>query len=584
MINKLVLRTPLAHRCKIATLERILFVLHGLKRIGQLAGTTVVLLVLVQVVYPRQLTRPFVQLDNARVGFWSNGKLTDYLRHSVTNRSYTLAIPSHTYKLKPAALGIAVDIRATTAAARGYSLKERLVPFSLLASPRLTDSKTVNQTQLRAGLQQFALARGQDPEDATLAKRDGIYSGVVPGKLGYAVDVTGLKTRLLATATGSRVTVPRRTVQPKITEAMLTGALDSWRQQTSQPITLQLGVQRVVIPVTTLQTWAEVTPDQKQDSVLVTYDTVAIKNWLNSYASRVYVAPKPATQYVEDETVAKTVPGVDGTSLDIDKSAAVITTTLQTPGTAARLVSASLQPVAFTTQTVHSYSPTSQGLQLLMNKWAAGYKPGTVAASFQQIGGQGWSASLNSNQQFFTASIYKLFVVDYVYHLMETGRLSPNTLVLGAGKSVDACLEVTIVVSDNTCPEALGDQLGWLNVQAYAQQQGFTSTAIVDHNWSTNTHDVSAYLGKLSAGSLMNASDTAALLNKMQRQVYRSAIPAGSVGSVVQDKVGFYGPYWHDAAIVHSPKATYILVVFTNGPGAGAIKNLAAQVQQDVNQ
>jgi hypothetical protein len=93
-----------------------------------------------------------------------------------------------------------------------------------------------------------------------------------------------------------------------------------------------------------------------------------------------------------------------------------------------------------------------------------------------------------------------------------------------------------------------------------------------------------SYLSKLNAGSLMNATDTASLLDKMQRQVYRSAIPAGSVGSTVQDKVGFYGAYWHDAAIVHTAKATYILVVFTNGPGAGAIKDLAAQIQQTINQ
>jgi beta-lactamase class A len=582
MLNKLVLRSPAA-RCKITTLARLLFVLHWLKRGGQLAGGVLGVLLITQLLYPRQLTRPFIQLDSVRVGGWSSSRLTGYLENTTAKRPYVLAITGRNYKFMPANLGVSINTRATTTAATQYSLAERLTPFSLFTHKKFTDQRVVNKTQLSDSIQQFAVARAQDPEDASLAKQNGIYSAVVPGKPGYIVDTKSLQAHIAIAAIGSHLVVPRIAIPPKITQAMLTAALDDWRQQTGKPIELLIGAQPVTIPPATLQSWVAVTPNQKQDAVLITYDTAAIKSWLGSYAPKVYVAPQPGTRYIEDGTVANTVGGSNGASLDVDKSATVVEAAF-TQGSPVRLAAAALQPIPFTTHDVRVYTPTSKGLQVLINDWAAHYSPGSVAVSLQEIGGQSRSATFNDTGQFFTASIYKLFVVAYTYHLIETGQLDPNSLVLGAGKSVNSCLEVTIVVSDNTCPEALGDQLGWINIDAYAQQQGFTATSFINHDWSTDTHDVMSYLSKLNAGSLMNATDTASLLDKMQRQVYRSAIPAGSVGSTVQDKVGFYGAYWHDAAIVHTAKATYILVVFTNGPGAGAIKDLAAQIQQTINQ
>ena len=583
MLFKLVLRTPAA-RWNIAALERLTGAWRRFKRLARMAGAAFVLLMLTQLLYPHQLVRPFARLDGAAIGGWSNSRLATYLAGSVAERPYVLAVTGHTYKLAPASLGIAVNARATAAAVTRYSFADRLVPFSLFEHRQFTEQKTVNDAVLTGSLQKFADERAQDPEDATLAKQNGVYSAVLPGKPGYVVDVKGLQRRLLGAAAGSRLDVPQIAVQPKITQAMLTDAFDNWRHQTGKPVELLLGAQLVTIPPATLQSWVAVAPNQKEDAVLITYDMAAIKQWLTGYASRVYVAPQQATQYIADGVLAKTQPGSDGSTLDVDKSADAVVAAFKAPAVPVRLAAASLQPVPFGTRQVRSYSPTSKGLQARINDWAAGYKPGSVAVSLQEIGGQGRSASLNDTGQFFTASIYKLFVVAYTYHLIETNQLSPSTGVLGTGKSVDACLEATIVVSDNTCPEALGGQLGWVNILAYAQQQGFTATSLADHNWSTDSHDVASYLQKLNAGALINATDTAALLNKMQRQAYRGGIPAGSAGSLVQDKVGFYGAYWHDAAIVHTVKANYILVIFTNGPGVVAIKDLAAEVQQTIDQ
>jgi hypothetical protein len=68
------------------------------------------------------------------------------------------------------------------------------------------------------------------------------------------------------------------------------------------------------------------------------------------------------------------------------------------------------------------------------------------------------------------------------------------------------------------------------------------------------------------------------LLEKMSRQLYRYGIPTGVNATRVEDKVGFLWDYIHDAAIVHKPQGTYILVIMTKGYSYGYIANVARQI------
>jgi hypothetical protein len=579
MFDKIILYGP-ARYLSVAALERmfriIAWTLYGLRLTAALA----VLVIIIQLSYPRQIARPFTRLDNTAVSLWSGGRLAR-LAAANGQKPYIFTMAGHNYQELPASVGIASDSGGTAVRVLHYSLGQRLIPLSLVFHGDSTSRKQVNNSSLHKGLQKFAEARAQDPANASVIKAGGVYTGIKPEKLGYVVDTGRLQAAIVKAPFAAAIRVPQKAVQPAITQQKAQAVLAAWQAQTDKPLSLRSNGQAITIPVTTLRDWAVISTNQRQDEVFITYDQAAIKAWLNTYAASVAVAPKPAVQYVQDDIVVNTTDGTNGAALNFDSSAAGIIAAFKAP---ARSADIQITPVAFATQQVRSYSATSKGLQTLINDWSAAHKGMTAGVSFQEIGGQDRSAGFNDNKQFYTASIYKLFVVDYAYHLIETNQLSPSSLVLGAGKSVDACFEVTIVVSDNICPQALGDQLGWINIDAYAKQQGFTATSLVDHSWSTDTHDVASYLGKLNAGSLINASDTAALLNKMQRQVYRSAIPAGSVGSTVSDKVGFYGSYWHDAAIVQSKKATYVLVVFTSNGGTPVIKDLAAQIQQTLNQ
>ncbi|MGZ6005624.1 MAG: serine hydrolase, partial [Candidatus Saccharimonadales bacterium] len=94
---------------------------------------------------------------------------------------------------------------------------------------------------------------------------------------------------------------------------------------------------------------------------------------------------------------------------------------------------------------------------------------------------------------------------------------------------------------------------------------------------------VANFLMRLQAGQLLNSSNTNVMLSDMGRQKYRSAIPAGAAGSTVLDKVGFIDNVWNDAAIVHGPKASYVLVVMTQNGGPDVIKDLTQRIQTLIN-
>lgn len=100
---------------------------------------------------------------------------------------------------------------------------------------------------------------------------------------------------------------------------------------------------------------------------------------------------------------------------------------------------------------------------------------------------------------------------------------------------------------------------------------------------STTAQDEANMMEKLYNGSLLTSANRDFLFGFMNRQIYRSGIPAGSKGSVVTDKVGFLESWNHDMAIVHSPKSTYVLIVMSKYSSFSNISVLASRVYDFFN-
>ncbi len=224
--------------------------------------------------------------------------------------------------------------------------------------------------------------------------------------------------------------------------------------------------------------------------------------------------------------------------------------------------------------------PITKDLQNLLNKWQTDYKAGQYGVVIKELGGRKRNASLNAHTQFLTASLYKVFVSQYLYSKVESGQLSLSDYM--GGYNVGNCLEQMIVVSSNACGHGLGVAIGWENLNTHVHSLGFKETTISETKY-TSAGDMAKFLEKLQGGTLLGRTFNATLINYLKRQIYRNAIPAGVPGISVADKPGYYGYYWHDAAIVYHPKGAYILVVLSRGSGNYAIRDLSTRVSNYFN-
>lgn len=237
-----------------------------------------------------------------------------------------------------------------------------------------------------------------------------------------------------------------------------------------------------------------------------------------------------------------------------------------------------------TAKTVVAAVPGSDQLQAILDKWRTDYSIGTVGVYIKELGENKRTASLNASQKMEAASLYKMFMADYLYNNIDRGKLSFDTTLSGMSQTIGNCLKPMIVNSDNACGEGFGYSIGWPTLHNYVRAQGFNQTIMSPVN-QTTASDTAKYLDLLYNGKLIkNSSYTNQLLGYMKVQIYRYGIPAGVPGQTVADKVGSNPGIYHDAAIVYGPKSTYILSVMSKNSSAAAIKDLSGRVAKFFSQ
>ena len=241
-----------------------------------------------------------------------------------------------------------------------------------------------------------------------------------------------------------------------------------------------------------------------------------------------------------------------------------------------------------------------QNLSKIIGDWADNYKF-SATVEVREVNGAKRSASYHANDSIVTGSTFKVYVAYAILHAIEQGNYRMSTK-LSDGNTVQADMYDMIVNSDNNAARALGFQLGWPAIDSLIASQGAINTNLNNYVGSNTTPvgdkhstaaDLALILQKLQAGELLSAANTQYLLQLMETQNYRSAIPAGvPSGVTVADKPGWLTPadgiyeyVWNDAAIVYGPKSTYILVITTNGNSSTApLANLSKQIYNYLEQ
>ncbi len=538
-----------------------------------IASAFVTLMVL-QLLYPASTTTPLLRTGTVSIGGVSEGLLAKQLA-ALEQTPVSIAAAQKTYQSTFAGLGVSVDKAASGKQLLSYPLSERLKPFSLFRrSVPVSVQLQYNEDQLTAFAAKISEENVISPKNAKVAKVKGQYKVVDPSENGvtYQTEQILKQIKQLQPMQPVSVTAPVVVTEPKVTTEKANQTLTAIKRQSTQNTYVVLDGKTTQIPAAHVSKFIEVSFNKKSGLLEAQYNNAAITTYVLTLADDVY---KPATQSVvtmRDGRIVSRRDGRNGQTISVSESVAAIKTGLKENK---QKIDLSIKPVVASSQFTRSYSPTSTGLQILLQDWQndTGLTTGVV---IRELDGAGRSASINANTQFLPASVSKLYLIHYLYNGIERGSWTAKSK-LGTTYSVGECIEKMVVVSHNGCFNAIGSNRGWSNVASFAQSQGFSSTNPNPSVYTTTANDTALYMNKLYRGSLVSPAHRSQLLGYMRRQIYRTGIPLGSRGSVA-DKVGYWGSYRHDIAIVYHPKSTYVLAVLTSGGSNAQLADLARRV------
>lgn len=182
-------------------------------------------------------------------------------------------------------------------------------------------------------------------------------------------------------------------------------------------------------------------------------------------------------------------------------------------------------------------------------------------------------AAVNADRSFTSASLYKLFVAEAVLEQVDQGRVELTDTVPGLGLSVDEALRQMISWSRNAPGAALGQWLGWEEIESAAWAQGFTSTTFDPDNgidgvveMATTPADVAHFLHALNQGQMLEPSSTEVLLDYLADQHLDYALPQGLSPQVeFEHKTGLLEDVSHDVGILRLAGEDHVVAVLTDG-------------------
>lgn len=408
------------------------------------------------------------------------------------------------------------------------------------------------------------------PVNATL-KADGDKLVVVPGKNGGECDPVTVKKELtaikpqLAAKTEAHVNV--KELPFDISDAEAKQAAEQYMSQVANGVPLKINDQTTTIPAKDFYAWLDFEP--ADNTVKASVNAEKAKDYLlKNVTPRVAVAAGTATITTRDFAEISRTGGGDGRTLDLDATVKSLDSFLHGVPEYAQAIT---QSVPANITYVRTYSSSDDGINALLTNFAKDHK-GTYGISYAELSGDRRRANYQGDKKFVTASTYKLFVAYSVLKRVESGQMSWD--------ENSACFNKMITYSDNACAEMFLNKVGLKTVTSEINAMGLKDSNFTESGGPfTTANDLVTYLGTLEGGTMFSDTSKQRLVSAMLANVYRSGVPAGASGSVA-DKVGFMNGLLHDAAIVYSPKGTYVLAVMTDGSSWGTIADLTRELEK----
>lgn len=196
-----------------------------------------------------------------------------------------------------------------------------------------------------------------------------------------------------------------------------------------------------------------------------------------------------------------------------------------------------------------------------------------------------------NNRQTFSASLIKLYAMAAAYEKIEQGALSEA--------AVGNTLYNMIVYSDNTSFNSILRSIGTTTVNDWCRRNGYLDTnqgygLYPASNFDglsngtgrnrTSAENCGRLLESIYRGTCVSQGSSQKMLSLLLQQRNRSKIPAAIPGTVqVANKTGETDDECHDAAIVYSAGADYVISVMVYAPGtAFSLNSKVTQVSRIV--
>ena len=541
------------------------------------AGVICVIVVSIQLLYPYEMALPRASAFGQSVAFKKHNDIAAELQTQFEGTSIELASGDRTATTTLAKLGAEADTEGMTKQLTDYPLWQRFIPFSLIGKAPRIATLSVRMSGEKMGDVAGAIATqlSYEPTDASFTIAKGELA-TVKAKPGRTVTADNVRKTLIGAsyvAGKTKIAVTAKTVQPQHADSYIAQAVQQATAVLARTLMVHVEGKGDFTPTPEERaSWLVV--KNEDNAARLDTDKEAIKTYVGQVNAKVKRDAKNTVVHLTDGNETSRQQGENGAALSIEDvtnalSAALLDTS------AATTVTTPLHPVAPQVVYDRNYSHSQDGLRAYV---AYATSTQNVRIVVQQLDGSGWSASGRASESIPSASTYKLFVMMRVFDDINSGKLNWDTPMLDT--TAGGCFERTIVPSTNPCAEEWIRQYGRNYLNDYVHGKGFSSgtTFTAPDATHSTAGDLATYLIGLNNGTLISGNNRSMLLEKMGRQLYRYGIPTGVPDARVEDKVGFLWDYIHDAAIVHKPQGTYVLVIMTKGYSYGYIANVARQI------
>lgn len=188
------------------------------------------------------------------------------------------------------------------------------------------------------------------------------------------------------------------------------------------------------------------------------------------------------------------------------------------------------------------------------------------------------TASVNIEEKYASASLYKLFLVEALEQKLPYDQWQWTWV---GNSSVADCVETMLKSEDNPCAQELGDFIGWDKIEELNKKSGYNGTTVAgDNGRETNAKDLGEFFARLKKGQILSDNARRFVFDALYQQSPSKGIAKGCKQCRTANKLGELKDVAHDAGIVTRGSRDYVLVVLSEGGSYKQIADLTKIIEQ----